>query len=83
ADDVIRGDDDSIEVICEPGLFEPIRQALDAAGLRSDIAGIVMKSDNEIVLQGDDAEKMQRLLDALESLDDVQEVYTNASLGDA
>jgi transcriptional/translational regulatory protein YebC/TACO1 len=82
ADDVIRGDDDSIEVVCEPGLFAPIRQALDAAGLRSDIAGIVMKPDNEIALQGDDAEKMQKLLDALEGLDDVQEVYTNASMGD-
>lgn len=83
ADDVIRGDDDSIEVVCEPGLFEPIRQALDAAGLRSDIAAIVMKPDNDIVLQAEDAEKMQKLLDALEGLDDVQEVYTNASMGDS
>jgi YebC/PmpR family DNA-binding regulatory protein len=83
ADDVIRGDDDSIEVVCEPGLFEPIRQALDAAGLRSDIAAIVMKPDNEIALQAEDAEKMQKLLDALEGLDDVQEVYTNASMGDS
>ena len=83
ADDVIRGDDDSIEVVCEPGLFEPIRQALDAAGLRSDIAAIVMKPDNDIALQAEDAEKMQKLLDALEGLDDVQEVYTNASMGDS
>ena len=83
ADDVIRGDDDSIEVVCEPGLFEPIRQALDAAGLRSDISAIVMKPDNEIALQAEDAEKMQKLLDALEGLDDVQEVYTNASMGDS
>ncbi|MEY3155050.1 MAG: hypothetical protein RL109_1468 [Pseudomonadota bacterium] len=82
ADDVIRGDDDSIEVVCEPGLFEPLRRALDKAGLKSEIAAIVMKPDNEIALEGDDAEKMQKLLDALEALDDVQEVYTNASMGE-
>ena len=83
ADDVIVGEDASIEVVCEPGLFTPVKRALDAAGLRSELAEIVMKPDNEILLQGDDAEKMQKLLDALENLDDVQEVYTNAALGEA
>ena len=83
ADDVIVGEDASIAVVCEPGLFTPVKRALDAAGLRSELAEIVMKPDNEILLQGDDAEKMQKLLDALENLDDVQEVYTNAALGEA
>lgn len=83
ADDVILGEDASIEVVCEPGDFTRIKDRLDAAGLRSEIAEIVMKPDNEILLQGEDAERMQKLLDALESLDDVQEVYTNASYGEA
>lgn len=80
ADDVIRGDDASIEVVCEPGRFEVLRNALEAASLKTEVAGLVMKAENEVMLANDDALRMQKILDALEQLDDVQEVYTNAVL---
>ncbi|MBM3380207.1 MAG: YebC/PmpR family DNA-binding transcriptional regulator [Betaproteobacteria bacterium] len=80
ADDVILGEDASIEVVCEPGRFEALREALQAAALRTDVAAIVMKAENEVTLGSDDAQRMQKLLDALDQLDDVQEVYTNAVL---
>lgn len=78
ADDVTTDDEGGVEVICEPPAFEAVKAAFDAAGLKAEVAEIVMKPMNEVVFTGDDAVKMQKLIDALESLDDVQEVYTSA-----
>jgi YebC/PmpR family DNA-binding regulatory protein len=80
ADDVIAGEDGAIEVLTSPADFESVKQALDAAGLKADVAEVTMRAENTIELTGDDAAKMQKLLDALEDLDDVQEVYHNADL---
>jgi len=81
ADDVITGDDGAIEVLCEPGSFEAVKSALDAAGLKPELAEVTMRAENTIELAGDDAQRMQKLLDVIEDLDDVQEVYHNAALG--
>lgn len=78
ADDVVSDNEGVIEVLCEPGLYTAVKQAFEANGLSPEMADVVMKPENEVSLEGDDAIKMQKLLDALESLDDVQEVYTNA-----
>ncbi|HEY6094973.1 MAG TPA: YebC/PmpR family DNA-binding transcriptional regulator [Gallionellaceae bacterium] len=80
AEDIVSNDDGSIEVITGPHDFMDVKQRLEAAGFKPEMAEVTMKPDNEITLGGDDAVKMQKLLDALESLDDVQEVYSNASL---
>ncbi len=82
AEDVITNDDDSIEVVTAPNDFSDVREALEGAGFKAEFGEVTMKPDNETELDGDDAAKMQRLLDALESLDDVQEVYTSAVFGD-
>jgi YebC/PmpR family DNA-binding regulatory protein len=81
ADDVITGDDGAIEVLCEPGSFEGVKAALEAAGLKPELAEVTMRAENTIELAGDDAQRMQKLLDVIEDLDDVQEVYHNAALG--
>jgi len=78
AEDVVANDDGSIEVITAPASFVAVKQALQHAGLKPELAEITMKPAVEIPLVGEDAAKMQRLLDALEALDDVQEVYTTA-----
>ncbi|HEY3299597.1 MAG TPA: YebC/PmpR family DNA-binding transcriptional regulator [Methylophilaceae bacterium] len=78
AEDIITNDDNSIEVITPPADFTSIREALEAAGLKAVLAEVTMKPMNEVVFAGDDAVKMQKLLDALEDLDDVQDVYTSA-----
>jgi YebC/PmpR family DNA-binding regulatory protein len=78
ADDVIADDEGGYEVICPPHDFSDIKDALQKAGFKPEIAGITMKPATETVFTGDDAVKMQKLIDALENLDDVQEVYTNA-----
>ena len=80
ADDILTDDEGVVEVICEPGKFAAVKAQLEQQGLNAEMADVIMKPENEIELQGDDAIKMQKLLDALESLDDVQEVYTNAVL---
>jgi YebC/PmpR family DNA-binding regulatory protein len=80
AEDVITNDDGSVEVITEPHDFVRVKQALDKAGLKPEVADITMKATTENLLSGEDAAKMQKLLDALESLDDVQDVYTTAVL---
>ena len=80
ADDVIANDDGSIEVLTDPTQFMEIKARLEKAGLKPEVAEITMRSDSEIVLTGDDAARMQKLSDALENLDDVQQVYTNAAL---
>jgi YebC/PmpR family DNA-binding regulatory protein len=78
ADDVNTNDDGSIEVLCDWQAFSQVKDALEAAGFKAELAEVTMKPQNEIEFAGDDAVKMQKLLDALENLDDVQEVYTNA-----
>ena len=80
ADDVVVGDDGAIEVLTTPADFEPVRQALDSAGLKAELAEVTMRAENPIELSGEDVAKMQRLLDVLEDLDDVQAVYHNAAL---
>ncbi|MDP1557524.1 MAG: YebC/PmpR family DNA-binding transcriptional regulator [Nitrosomonas sp.] len=78
AEDVVTNDDGSIEVITAPYEFVVIKATLDKAGFNSEHAEVTMKPMNEIELTSDDAVKMQKLLDALENLDDVQAVYTSA-----
>jgi YebC/PmpR family DNA-binding regulatory protein len=78
AEDIINNDDGSIEVITTPADFSTVKEALEAAGLKAVLAEVTMKADNETVFTGDEAVKMQKLLDALDDLDDVQEVYTSA-----
>jgi YebC/PmpR family DNA-binding regulatory protein len=78
AEDVITNEDGSIEVITAPTELAPVRDALQKAGFKSEVADVVMKPNTESTLTGDDAARMQKLIDAIESLDDVQEVYTNA-----
>ncbi|MBI3918263.1 MAG: YebC/PmpR family DNA-binding transcriptional regulator [Betaproteobacteria bacterium] len=78
ADDVVTNDDGSIEVITSPHEFSAVKSAIERAGFKAELGEVTMKPVNEIVLTGDDAARMQRLLDALEAVDDVQEVYTTA-----
>lgn len=78
AEDIITDEEGGIEVICEPNAFSALKEALEKAGFKSEMAEIVMRPNAETEFSGADAEKMQKLLDALENLDDVQEIYTNA-----
>jgi YebC/PmpR family DNA-binding regulatory protein len=80
ADDVVASDDGSIEVLCDPLSFEKVRAALEAAKLHPELSDVTMRPLNEIELSGEDAEKMRRLVEALEDLDDTQQVYSSASL---
>jgi YebC/PmpR family DNA-binding regulatory protein len=80
ADDVIAGDDGAIEVLSTPGDFESVQQALQSKGLKPDLAEVTWRAENPVELAGDDAQRMQKLLDALEDLDDTQAVYHNAVL---
>lgn len=81
AEDVISDPDDgSIEVIAQPNDFETVKAALEAAGLKPAHGEVTMRASTETVLTGDDAARMQKLLDALDDLDDVQEVYTSAAI---
>ena len=80
ADDVVTGDDGAIEVLCAPADFETVQQALRKAGLKPDLAEVTWRAENPMELAGDDAQRMQKLLDVLEDLDDTQAVYHNAVL---
>ena len=80
AEDVVTGDDGAIEVLTSAPDFEAVKQALEQAGLVPEIAEVTMRAENTLELGGDDAARMQKLLDVLEDLDDVQEVYHNAAL---
>ena len=82
AEDVLTNEDGSVEVICAPYDFSAVKQDLEKAGLKAELAEITMKPLSETVMSGEDSAPMQRLLDALEALDDVQEVYTTAMIGD-
>ncbi|WP_323000289.1 YebC/PmpR family DNA-binding transcriptional regulator [Castellaniella sp.] len=83
ADDVQADEEGVIEVTCEPGDYATLKQAFDAASLSAEIHGVVMKAMSKVQLAGDDAERMQKIIDLLEDLDDVQEVYTTAVMDDA
>jgi YebC/PmpR family DNA-binding regulatory protein len=83
AEDIIDNDDGSIEVIAAPHDFVAVREALVKAGLKPDFAEVTMKPTTEVVLAGDEGLRMQKLLDDLESLDDVQDVHTNAVIDGA
>ena len=80
AEDVVNHEDGSLEVVTGPYDFVNVKDALAKAGFKSELAEVTMKASTEVEFEGDDAEKMQKLLDAVEGLDDVQEVYTNAVL---
>jgi YebC/PmpR family DNA-binding regulatory protein len=80
ADDVITGEDGAIEVLTAYPEFEAVKNALEAAGFKPEIAEITMRAENTVEIAGDDAARMQKLLDVLEDLDDVQEVFHNAAL---
>ena len=83
ADDVVANPDGSIEVLCAPGDFLVVRELLEKGGLAPDLAEVTMKPGMEHELAGDDAARMNKLLDALESIDDVQNVYTTAVIGES
>ncbi len=78
AEDVISDDEGGIEVLCAPYEYMTVKKSLEAAGLKAEMSGVLMKPLTEAIFSGDDAIKMQKLLDVLESLDDVQEVFTSA-----
>ena len=78
AEDIISNDDGSVEVITEANTFSDVKRALESAGLKAEYAEVTYKPTNENALAGEDTDRMQKLLDALEALDDVQEVYTTA-----
>ena len=83
AEDVVTNDDGSLEVITGPYDFVAVKDALTKAGFKPEFAEVSMKPATEVVMTGDDAAKMQKLLDALEGLDDVQEIYTSAVIEEA
>jgi YebC/PmpR family DNA-binding regulatory protein len=78
ADDVLTDEEGGLEVLCAPYEFLTVKAALEAAGLKADVSAVLMKPQTPIEFTGEDAIKMQKLLDVLESLDDVQEVFTSA-----
>nr|WP_315463947.1 YebC/PmpR family DNA-binding transcriptional regulator [uncultured Rhodoferax sp.] len=80
AEDVITDDEGAIEVLTAPADFEAVKAALEAAGLNAEIATVTMRAENTIELSGEDAERMQKLLDVLEDLDDTQDIFHNAAL---
>ncbi|WP_347556366.1 YebC/PmpR family DNA-binding transcriptional regulator [Robbsia sp. KACC 23696] len=83
ADDVTTNDDGSIEVLCDPDVYSDVKTALETAGFKAELAEITMKAGNDIALSGDEGVRMQKLLDVIEDLDDVQNVYTNAVIEEA
>jgi YebC/PmpR family DNA-binding regulatory protein len=80
AQDVIADDDGAIEVLCAPADFEAVKDALEKAGLEPELAEVTMRAENSVELAGEDAQRMQKLLDVIEDLDDVQAVYHNAEM---
>jgi YebC/PmpR family DNA-binding regulatory protein len=80
AEDVVTGDDGAIEVLTAPPDFEAVKAAIEAAGFKPEIAEVTMRAENTVEVAGDDATRMQKLLDVIEDLDDVQDVYHNAEL---
>ncbi|MBB3118024.1 YebC/PmpR family DNA-binding transcriptional regulator [Pseudoduganella violacea] len=82
AEDVVADEEGGFEVLCAPNDFAGVKDALEKAGFKAEVAEIIMKPATETVFTGEEALKMQKLLDALENLDDTQEVYTNAVIED-
>ncbi len=82
AEDVVTGDDGSIEVLTAPPDFEAVKLALEKAGLKAEVAEVTMRAENSIELSGEDGARMQKLLDVIEDLDDVQNFYHNALLNE-
>ncbi len=82
AEDVVSGDDGSIEVLCAVPDYEAVKQALEDAGLKPAVSEVTMRAENPIELAGDDAARMQKLLDVIEDLDDVQDVFHNALMAE-
>jgi YebC/PmpR family DNA-binding regulatory protein len=80
AEDIVTSDDGAIEVLTAPADFEGVKNALEAVSLKPEVAEVTYRADNTIELRGDDAARMQKLLDALEDLDDVQDVFHNAEI---
>ncbi|WP_293662772.1 YebC/PmpR family DNA-binding transcriptional regulator [Rhodoferax sp. OV413] len=80
AEDVITDDEGAIEVLTAPADFEAVKAALEAVGLSAALATVTMRAENTIEVSGEDAERMQKLLDALEDLDDTQDIFHNAAL---
>ena len=80
AEDVITGDDASIEVLSSPADFEAVKAALEAAGLKPEIAEVTWRAENPVDVAGEEGARMQKLLDVLEDLDDVQDVHHNAQI---
>jgi len=80
ADDVVTDDDGAIEVLCAPAAFEAVKDALATAGLTPELAEVTMRAENTVALEGENAQRMQKLLDVIEDLDDVQDVFHNAEL---
>jgi YebC/PmpR family DNA-binding regulatory protein len=82
AEDVVSDDDGAIEVLTAPADFEAVKAALEAAGLKPEVAEVTMRAENSIELAGEDAARMQKLLDVIEDLDDVQNLYHNALINE-
>jgi YebC/PmpR family DNA-binding regulatory protein len=83
AEDIVTDEDGSVEVITAPTDFIAVKEALEAAEFKPAMAEVTMKPDNEVEFTGEDGVKMQKILDLLEDLDDVQDVYTNAIIQEA
>ena len=82
ADDVVTDADGAIEVLCAPLDFEAVKHALEQAGLVPDAAEVTMRAENSVEVAGDDGQRMQKLLDMMEDLDDVQAVFHNAEIAE-
>jgi YebC/PmpR family DNA-binding regulatory protein len=83
ADDVVvHAEGGAIDVLTSPDTFAEVKSALEAAGLQPEAAGITMRADNDIAVEGDTAKAVAKLLDWLDDLDDVQDVYSNAAFGE-
>jgi YebC/PmpR family DNA-binding regulatory protein len=82
ADDVVTDEDGASEVLCAPAQFEAVKAALEKAGLNAEVAEVTMRADNTIELNTEDSAKMQKIIDTLEDMDDVQNVYHNAALSE-
>ena len=82
ADDVLTDDDGATEVLCPAPQFEAVKAALEAAGFKPDVAEVTMRAENTVPLTGDDGQRMQKLLDMMEDLDDVQAVFHNAEIAE-
>ncbi|MBA4178513.1 MAG: YebC/PmpR family DNA-binding transcriptional regulator, partial [Leptothrix sp. (in: Bacteria)] len=80
AEDVVTDEDGAVEVLTAPADFEAVKTALEAAGLKPEVAEVTWRAENDITLEGEDAARMQKLLDVIEDLDDVQNVFHNAVL---